>query len=399
MANILKSSGDWTKSSGRVPELDGIRGIAILQVLVWHYVVCLIHAEPGSANHYALMPLRLTWSGVDLFFVLSGFLIGGILMDNRSTPRYFRAFYVRRICRIFPLYYLWLLIFAVAVYVVGTTNGWLFDHSMPLWSYATFTQNFVMAERATWGAHWLAITWSLAVEEQFYLVLPVIVYFVSARRLPLVLICMIAAAPVLRLIFVAYGNGFAAQVLMPCRVDALLLGTLCAYAVRQDAYKRYIGDHLKFMYILLGLSALGVAVLSAGNYSTTGTSPQAAWRYSLLASMYASFLLIAVSEKRGIISTVTRNPALGRIGVIAYGVYIFHQGLLGLAHKFFLDQNPQLRGGWDMIVTGGALVATFGLAFASWIYIEKPILRIGHSLAYGTNTPANLCVKGATENR
>ena len=89
----------------RIPELDGVRGIAILLVVIWHYWIALVINDPLSGLYGAVVKsLYLTWSGVDLFFVLSGFLIGGILLDNREAPGYFKAFYARRVCRIFPLY-------------------------------------------------------------------------------------------------------------------------------------------------------------------------------------------------------------------------------------------------------------------------------------------------------
>ena len=94
-----------------MPELDGLRGIAILLVLIYHYIVDILVVEPGSTGAFLLTCVRLSWSGVDLFFVLSGFLIGGILIDNRLSQNYFKAFYVRRICRIFPLYFFWLFLF------------------------------------------------------------------------------------------------------------------------------------------------------------------------------------------------------------------------------------------------------------------------------------------------
>src|SRR5689334_996479 len=94
-----------------IPELDGVRGLAILLVLIWHYVVYprydwLYYYAPNTAVAFGL-----TWSGVDLFFILSGFLLGGILLDNARAPHYFKAFYVRRACRILPLYFAWLLLF------------------------------------------------------------------------------------------------------------------------------------------------------------------------------------------------------------------------------------------------------------------------------------------------
>ena len=159
-----------------------MRGIAILLVVVWHYVGAPLQAVPGPVALAGFRSLRLAWSGVDLFFVLSGFLIGGILLDQRASPGYFKAFYARRFCRIFPVYFLWLgLFFALLALAPGFTSSpafrHLFDKPLPAWSYATFTQNLVIARWETFGPDWLAITWSLAIEEQFYLLLPLMVRF------------------------------------------------------------------------------------------------------------------------------------------------------------------------------------------------------------------------------
>src|SRR4051812_29644703 len=99
----------------RVPELDGLRGVAIGLVILCHYVANAEHRGLGVWAHRALSGLTFGWSGVDLFFVLSGFLIGGILDDAREAPHYFRAFYLRRVHRILPVYYSWVLLFAVVV--------------------------------------------------------------------------------------------------------------------------------------------------------------------------------------------------------------------------------------------------------------------------------------------
>ena len=99
----------------RIPALDGLRGLAILLVLLWHYLQNLLRDELGPAAVQLKRALALSWSGVDLFFVLSGFLIAGLLLDHRGSERYFRTFYIRRVCRIFPLYYAHLALFALVL--------------------------------------------------------------------------------------------------------------------------------------------------------------------------------------------------------------------------------------------------------------------------------------------
>ena len=107
--------------NSRIPELDGLRGLAILLVLVWHYFISSISVGVGTWQAYAVVPFRLTWSGVDLFFVLSGFLIGGILYDVKNSENYFKVFYFRRIYRIFPVYFIWAVLFVCAFILLEPT--------------------------------------------------------------------------------------------------------------------------------------------------------------------------------------------------------------------------------------------------------------------------------------
>jgi peptidoglycan/LPS O-acetylase OafA/YrhL len=153
-------------SSRRVPQLDGIRGTAILLVIIWHFIVVPLKQGPHDSaisriiEHVGV----LTWSGVDLFFVLSGFLIGGILIDARESPNYFRTFYFRRAFRILPIYLLvvvsYLLVWSMAaghqIFLRETLGV-----PMPRWVYFTFTQNFWLAHHA-WDSVYLALSWSLA---------------------------------------------------------------------------------------------------------------------------------------------------------------------------------------------------------------------------------------------
>jgi peptidoglycan/LPS O-acetylase OafA/YrhL len=242
-------------SPQRNPALDAVRGVAISCVV-------LAHCFPNSFPRGGLV-------GVDLFFVLSGFLIGGNLMDRKGQPGYFADFYRRRAFRILPLYLLLLVVTPLAL-------------SQPLWHYLTFTQNFWWAWSGNDLTGWDAPTWSLAVEEQFYAVAPFLVALVPLARLPPVLIGLAALAPLCRAIA---SNATATYVLMPCRMDALFAGMLVAWIVR-------------FWRPRPGVVLAAVLVTGAG--------------------FFASMLLALVMQGwRG-------NPVLGWLGVRAYGLYLTH---------------------------------------------------------------------------
>src|SRR5229473_7035726 len=231
------------KLSERIPELDGLRGLAIGSVLIWHYVVLPAVATPATPLSYALVLGRLTWSGVDLFFVLSGFLIGGILLDARKATNYFRIFYTRRFFRILPIYAAVLLIFPVFLFAAKRMHRgdftWLSTGALPWYSYWTFTQNFWMTHARSLGPNTLGITWSLAIEEQFYLTLPLVIRFLTGRRLLTCVLTGICLAPLARITIqlIWPRNSFAPFVLMPCRADALLLGVLAAVLIRDNAWR------------------------------------------------------------------------------------------------------------------------------------------------------------------
>jgi peptidoglycan/LPS O-acetylase OafA/YrhL len=172
-----------TNVGDRIPGLDGVRGFAIILVLLWHYVAMPLTHQPGGGLNFVRQILGVCWSGVDLFFVLSGFLLGGILIENRNSPNYFRTFYLRRASRIFPLYYAWLFAVVCAGYFLGSGKLFpVFAGFGSFWPFFTYTQNItqVLVPNTEGGAV-LGVTWSLAVEEQFYLILPFIIYFVTPK--------------------------------------------------------------------------------------------------------------------------------------------------------------------------------------------------------------------------
>jgi peptidoglycan/LPS O-acetylase OafA/YrhL len=278
---LTRLAGSITQA--RVPELDGIRGCAILLVLVWHYIACQLHAVPGTAAAYVERSLSMTWSGVDLFFVLSGFLISGILLDNRPATNYFRVFYARRICRIFPLYFLVLGLFMFFL-ALGAEHwsklSWLFHSPLPLWSYATFTQNVLMASRQTMGSGWLEVTWSLAVEEQFYLVIPLLIWLLPRRQLAVVAVLLVFLAPLLRS---TWGSWFQGYLLTPWRGDSLLTGTLLAIAVRNQAVLSLLRANIPALYAVFFCLLAGVVVMSIRPGGFGGPGPYGAATQTWLA--------------------------------------------------------------------------------------------------------------------
>ncbi|HEV8580671.1 MAG TPA: acyltransferase [Thermoanaerobaculia bacterium] len=370
------------RTGGRVPELDGVRGLAILGVVLWHYVVFPLQGVFGSPMPFALRVLGLAVSGVDLFFVLSGFLIGGLLLDHRESANYFRAFYSRRFCRILPLYFVWLGLFYLLVKVGPTlvaspVLGRLFQQPFPFWSYFTFTQNLLMARVETFGPEWLGITWSLAVEEQFYLLLPLMVRFISPRRLPFAFGVLVLAAPVHRAI-ADFRGGFGALVLMPCRADALLLGVLCAYLLRRDGGRRLVARSRWALYGIV-LSA-SLTCLAALGYQQSVGFP------SLLAVLYAALLLIAVTERRGPVTWLVRQRWLRGLGLLAYGFYLIHQAVNGFAHGLILGRPPGFGTMLEIVVTLGAFAATLALATLSWRQLEQPFIQWGHAVRYASGS-------------
>jgi peptidoglycan/LPS O-acetylase OafA/YrhL len=370
------------ETRGRIPELDGVRGLAILLVLVWHFVGSPLQNEDGTLAVPAARVLRLAWSGVDLFFVLSGFLIGGILLDHRESPGYFKAFYARRFCRIFPLYFAWLALFYVVLATAPALSASeparrLFQDPLPAWSYATFTQNLLMARDERFGPEWLSITWSLAIEEQFYLILPFVIRFIAAPRLPFVLGGLILAAPVFRVISDSR-DGFGAMVLMPCRADSLLLGVLCAWLLRREGGRRAAAGCRWALYGFLAALAAVLGVLCFQPFLFE-RSPSFA---SVLAVFYTCFLLLAVTERRGLVSWLVRLPWLRGLGILAYGVYMFHQAVNGLAHALLLERPPAFRTAPEIAVTLCAAAATLALALLSWRWFEEPLVARGRSVRY-----------------
>jgi peptidoglycan/LPS O-acetylase OafA/YrhL len=366
---------------GRIPALDGLRGIAILLVLLWHAVFNGYQHSEFLPRVFALG--GFTWSGVDLFFVLSGFLIGGILLDSKDSTRYFKTFYIRRAFRILPLYGV-----VTGLYVFGH----LFSPGssvIPLASYPTFTQNFWMAYLGTFGSAAMGATWSLAVEEQFYLTIPLIVRKLTRSRLVWVLTLIVFGAPLLRTIvlFTFERGRFADYVLMPCRADDLCLGVLSAILVREPEAWDFL---LAKRYWLRGLAVgllVGLGWLALQKYDQSAT-PMVTFGYSLLGLFYTCCLLMALTET-GIVNRLLCNRRLMELGGIAYCVYLVHFSLIRAGRNLpaylpALSRLPIPHASAVAVLVGGWIGVMLSVAVAkiSWRFLEQPMLRRGHAYQY-----------------
>jgi peptidoglycan/LPS O-acetylase OafA/YrhL len=356
--------------------------MAILIVLAFHLI--------GSHDAATILPHKLQgllgfgWSGVDLFFVLSGFLIGGILIDAKDATNYFKVFYVRRFYRILPLYGALCLLSAVVFWMPLSTHTWLFGGDVPWYSYLTFGQNFWMAKANSTGGSQMGPTWSLAVEEQFYLTLPFVIRVFSRKTLPYAVGVGVLLAPVIRIaLWFAVGpvyGGNVTYLLMPCRMDGLLLGVLAAIAVRNQSSWNWLVTHTRFIgtaSALLGLGVLGMIRKKI----IFGTFDLASFGFTWVALFYLSLLLLAIT-KQGLVNRIFRLRALTGMGALAYSLYLLHFPMLGIVYGMAGKAAPTVTGlsSAGLTLLSGALVV--GLARVSWLYFERPLVKRGHRYQY-----------------
>jgi peptidoglycan/LPS O-acetylase OafA/YrhL len=352
----------------RIIELDGIRGAASLAVLIAHYFGEVPHGVPG---------LMTGWIGVDVFFVLSGFLLGSIILAQHREPQFFRTFYLRRAARIIPAY---AIACAITLTLAAATAGHTWsDEPYGPGVYATFSQNVALA---AWGGggKWLLPTWTLAVEEQFYVVLPALIVLTPRRWLLATLAALFCAALVIRLML---APSLAAFTLLPSRMDLLVAGVGIAVLHRAYDLSRHV-KHLRILAAVLLWSIAGLAVVSHGHVTT--------WGHSLLAIGIAALMLAIINgapEGRHF-----RSATLRWFGTISFGIYLVHQPVAGLFHGLFLGGTPDIESGAQVLVTCLAALASVGLAKASWHWLEAPILArarnvgIRHAPTAGIPRPA-----------
>ena len=391
------------------PSLDGLRGLAILLVLFCHYAFFLpVRTRLGASLE---MLSFQGWVGVTLFFVLSGFLITGILYDAKGQRNYFRNFYARRTLRIFPLYYGVLAVELAILLVIkfGFPHAWLHLHNpqklwaaMPwLWSYTTNIGMAFFHVHTVLQGH----LWSLAVEEQFYLVWPIAIFFLGRRGILRVCLFLVALAFLARFALTALGFWpFAAYVFTPCQFDALALGSLVAILIRDPVGQQWLRIHSPRLFIsgaimvsltVLTLIALRISPQSGGDMEVRTIAGSSIGHpmlfqilpwisdvlYAPLDLAFVALLATVVTEASPLLERIFSWKPLRALGGYSYGLYVFHYIVIAILGNLLIH-FPEIAHATAVGMLSAFcllcvnLAISFALTVASFHLYEKRFLKL-----------------------
>jgi len=374
-----------TDHSRHIPALDGLRGVAIALVLL-HHAALYGGLDPDTpAQRIVWESMQAGWSGVDLFFVLSGFLITGILLDTKGKPGYLASFYGRRVLRIFPVYYGTLLIAFLLVPALTATapayeeltrsQGWF-------WSYLV---NFRISIEG-WSAYpVLDHFWTLAVEEQFYLVWPLVVMACRPRTLLAVCVGCIIASAALRIGLHISGHGTAAYLLTPARMDSLAIGAALAAVLRSSRGCAMLQRTTPWVAAGCVLALLGIFAWQRELRAVSLVMQSVG--YPLLAILSATVIARAVLAPSEVLSRALEWRVLRGLGRYSYALYVAHHPIILLAREAGVSVHTLPVVSAAPIVaqlTMAVLLTLAALAIAvpSWYLIERPAIGLKRFLPY-----------------
>ncbi|MDQ6610146.1 MAG: acyltransferase [Bacteroidota bacterium] len=347
------------------PQLNGLRFVFILMVLIHHW---------GPQTLFERF--RIGWVGVDLFYVLSGFLIGEILLrekeTTKSTSHSIRNFIIRRALRIFPLYYTVILLYAF--FVSGS--------DMLVWN-LTYTNNIYQAFHLDQVKEEFWHIWSLCVEEQFYLLFPFLVFFASLRYIKPILLYGILLSVVGRVLSTWLGDMPDPHILMPFCLDSLFLGVLLAYLKNYQPVflLKLLGSQARSL-LLVATSVAALTILCYFN-NTVGV-----YGFLRLLGSIGGFFLIGYSVMkgyRGKLKIFLENKAIALLGKISYGIYLIHPFIERLWYKtaeqnqvrnFFIGLQKPVISNRYVIDFFFLFTITVAISYLSFFYFEKRFLKL-----------------------
>jgi peptidoglycan/LPS O-acetylase OafA/YrhL len=367
---------------GRMPGLDGLRGLAILMVMALHFGGGIARGATGVDLWFSRVS-GAGWVGVDLFFVLSGFLITGILYDTKGTPGCLRNFYARRVLRIFPLYYGALLVLFVVLPLIGRGSmpgvAKVAEHQGWLWFYCSnFASVFIGDKVFAGGLVQAGHYWSLAVEEQFYLVWPLVVLWLRRETLMKVCGVVIAAVVALRVGLVVRGFEWV-YFFTPCRLDGLMAGAMVSLILRGRRKVETLTPACTWIFLTCG-AALAAIWWERGLDSLDWTMGTAG--FTLLAGLFsAGIVLVLAAPASSWRRRVFGGRVLGFFGKYSYGLYVFHWALEPTFRRYFsvnvlIDRVFHHYWPARIAYMGMAMAISVLAAWVSWNIYEKQFLKL-----------------------
>ena len=332
---------------------------------------------------FTVMPFKMGWMGVDLFFVLSGFLITGILVDSKQDAGYYRNFIARRALRIFPLYYFVLLLCMVVLPLLtpafaGADYGYYLQHQGWFWLYG---QNWLYSKTGFPQNHTLIHFWSLAVEEQFYIFWPLVVKLFDTKKLLYCCIALIVFSICFRLLPGNWlGLSFPFQYMATLsRLDALCLGAATAVLLRLDA--QWLARYISRIALVAAIIAVAGMVYFRG-ISFLKLYPV----FTCVDICFVWLLLHALSNQPSLFKRFAENKTLRFLGKYSYGIYIYHYVLLNILQAHVSPRiAARLHTGThstEFIISVITIAIAVGISVLSFHYLEMPFLRLKKYFTY-----------------
>lgn len=372
--------------AARSHHIDALRGFAILLVIQFHLLVTT------GAYDFLGLPLVLQrildygWAGVDLFFVLSAYLLTRNLLAQEDAPGVVSRFYLRRALRILPMYYCLLgLGFALEALLGSDRSGWLWNGRYDATSYLLFVQNWIHGAEGHPGGQFYAPTWSLAVEEHFYLVLPLLVLTLSRRGLLAMAMAWILISPWLRLYVETAANTLAAYTWTVSRLDSFGWGIVIA------GLHPLLGRWIAGRQVMLIASAAALASIVAIKMPAERPGePEGLIAITALTFCAAVVVLACITLRPKLPARFPGHQIHGALrwaGERCFSLYLLHMPVLGLTYLALGRADPSVADRAAFLPVCLSLVLTLLLSSASFRYIEAPFMRLAERLTHQQRGP------------